>query len=56
MQPDPFSEVRRLADLKTMHADQLRDEVRSLRAAGFSIRAIAAAAGVAPDTAHRWSR
>ena len=53
---DPFAEVRRLADLKTVHADQLRDEVRALRAAGFSLRAIAAAAGVVPDTAMRWSR
>ena len=56
MQPDPFSEVRRLADLKTVHTDQLRDEVRALRSAGYSLRAIAAAAGVAPDTAMRWSR
>ena len=55
MQPDPFFEVRRLADLKTVHTDQLRDEVRALRSAGFSVRAIAAAAGVAPDTVWRWS-
>ena len=53
---DPFADVRRLADLKTVHADLLRDEVRALRAAGYSLRAIAAAANVAPDTVMRWSR
>ncbi|HEY7824131.1 MAG TPA: hypothetical protein VIG24_14920 [Acidimicrobiia bacterium] len=53
---DPFADLRRYADLRSTSTDQLRDEVRALRAAGFSIRAIAAAAGVAPDTAHRWSR
>ena len=53
---DPFAEVRRLSDLRTVHADRLRDEVRSLRAAGYSLRAIAQAANVSPDTAMRWSR
>ena len=56
MQPDPFSEVRRLSDLRTVHTDRLRDEVRSLHAAGYSLRAIAQAANVSPDTAMRWSR
>jgi len=56
MQPDPFADLRRFADLKTVSADQLRDEVRALRAAGYSVRAIAQAANVAPDTAWRWSR
>jgi len=53
---DPFAEVRRLADLKTVHADLLRDEVRALRAAGYSVRTIAQAANVSHDTAWRWSR
>jgi len=56
MQPDPFSDLRRYSDLKTVASDRLRDEVRSLRAAGYSLRAIAQAANVSPDTAMRWSR
>lgn len=53
---DPFADIRRLATVRQTTADNLHDEVRALRAAGYSIRAIAAAAGVAPDTIHRWSR
>lgn len=56
MLPDPFTEIRRLSNMKTVSADQLRDEVRYLRAAGYTYRAIAAAANISPDTAWRWSR
>ena len=53
---DPFTELRRLSNLKTVTADQMRDEVRYLRAAGYSFRAIAWAANISPDTVMRWSR
>jgi len=53
---DPFADLRRYADLREVAGDQLRDEIRALRAAGYSVRAIAQAANVAPDTAWRWSR
>ena len=53
---DPFADLRRYADLRTVSTDQLQDEVRALRSAGYSLRAIAAAANVAPDTVMRWSR
>jgi len=56
MQPDPFADLRRLADLRETAGYELLEEVRALRAAGYSVRAIAQAANVAPDTAWRWSR
>ena len=56
MQPDPFATIRRLAQLRQTTDDHMYDEVRALRAAGYSLRTIAAAANVSPDTVMRWSR
>jgi transposase-like protein len=52
---DPFARVRQLASRRS-HADwALREEVVQLRAAGFSLRAIASAVGVSHDTVWRWT-
>lgn len=49
-QPDPFAKMRLLTSKKKDATDEWRFEIRNLRAAGFSTRAIAAAAGVSHDT------
>jgi len=47
---DPFGKIRTLT-MKREHAqDEWRFEVMNLKAAGFSLRAIADAAGVSHDT------
>ena len=47
---DPFVTVRRLASERDAADWAWRCEVLNLRAAGFSLRAIAQAAGVSHDT------
>ena len=47
---DPFEKVRALATKREMVDDEWRFEVRTLKAAGFSLRSIAQAAGVSHDT------
>jgi IS30 family transposase len=47
---DPFEKIRRLADEREQADESWRQEVRALRAAGFSTRAIAEVAGVSHDT------
>jgi len=50
MMDDPFGKIRTLT-MKREHAqDEWRFEVMNLKAAGFSLRAIADAAGVSHDT------
>lgn len=53
---DPFAELRRLAMAREVADDSLRLEVGALRAAGYSLRAIAQAAMLSPDTVMRWTR
>ena len=47
---DPFDVIRRLADERSDADWRWRCEVLNLKAAGFSTRAIAQAAGVSHDT------
>lgn len=47
---DPFAKIRSLANRREETDDAWRQEVRALRAAGFSTRAIAEVAGVSHDT------
>jgi lambda repressor-like predicted transcriptional regulator len=53
---DPFARLLELRDDRDRHEWQFRTEIAALRAAGFSLRAIASAAGLAPDTIMRWTR
>ena len=52
---DPFQKVRELASRRSAADWALREEIVQLRAAGFSLRTIASAAGVSHDTVWRWS-
>ena len=52
---DPFWQLRRLTRQADMADDALRAEVLALRAAGYSLRAIAQAANLSPDTVWRWT-
>jgi transposase-like protein len=47
---DPFEKVRRLTARREAADGEWREEVRLLRAAGFSTRSIAEVAGVSHDT------
>lgn len=47
---DPFEGLRRAARAREEAQDHWRAEVRAARAAGFSLRTIAEAAGVSHDT------
>jgi len=47
---DPFAKIRVLTGKRDEIADAWREEVRYLRAAGYSTRAIAQVAGVSHDT------
>lgn len=47
---DPFAALRKAAKRREDAQDAWREEVRACRAAGFSLRAIADAAGVSHDT------
>ena len=53
---DPFAELRRLVFAREVAQDAVRSEVAALRAAGYSLRGIAAAANLSPDTVMRWTR
>jgi lambda repressor-like predicted transcriptional regulator len=53
MTSDPFVKVRELADRREKSDWDWRFEVLNLKAAGFSLRAIADAAGVSHDTIWR---
>jgi len=53
---DPFAGLRRAATSRVNSEDELRREIWELRALGFSLRAIAGAAGLSPDTVWRWTR
>ncbi|HEY7823283.1 MAG TPA: helix-turn-helix domain-containing protein [Acidimicrobiia bacterium] len=53
---DPFADLRRLVLAREVSDDALRLEVGALRSAGYSLRAIAAAANLSPDTVMRWTR
>jgi lambda repressor-like predicted transcriptional regulator len=50
---DPFVELRIAARQREASQDMWELEVRAARAAGFSLRAIAEAAGVSHDTVWR---
>ena len=50
MTEDPFEKIRTLTMKREQAQDEWREEVRYLRAAGFSTRAIAQVAGVSHDT------
>ncbi len=50
---DPFEDVRRAAARREDAVDAWEREVRALHAAGYSLRAIAAAAGVSHDSVWR---
>lgn len=47
---DPFAKIRMLKVRRDHAQDEWRFEVMNLKAAGYSTRAIAAAAGVSHDT------
>jgi hypothetical protein len=47
---DPFAKLRRLAANRDKARHEWLTEIKALRAAGFSVRAIAGAAGVSHDT------
>lgn len=47
---DPFEKIRRLTMRREAVTDDWYEEVRLLKAAGFSTRAIADVAGVSHDT------
>jgi hypothetical protein len=51
---DPFVTIRLLADARQKVQHEWSQEVKALHAAGFSLRAIASAAGVSHDTV--WKR
>lgn len=50
---DPFATIRELARQRRMLQHEWSDEVKQLHAAGYSLRAIAEAAGVSHDTVYR---
>lgn len=50
---DPFETIRDLAAQRRMLQHEWSREVKLLHAAGYSLRAIADAAGVSPDTVWR---
>jgi len=50
MMDDPFGKIRTLTMRREQVQDEWRFEVLNLKAAGFSLRAIAQAAGVSHDT------
>jgi lambda repressor-like predicted transcriptional regulator len=51
---DPFDKIRKLAAKRDEIKHEWSQEVKALHAAGFSLRAIASAAGVSHDTV--WKR
>ena len=51
---DPFNNIRELAAQREKVQHEWSQEVKALHAAGFSLRAIASAAGVSHDTV--WKR
>jgi hypothetical protein len=51
---DPFTTIRLLAKKRESVQHEWNEEIRSLHAAGFSLRAIAEVAGVSHDTV--WKR
>lgn len=51
---DPFSKMRTLAAKRNNTELEWEDEMRALRAAGYSVRTIAEVAGVSHDTV--WKR
>lgn len=53
---DPFDKVRRLTLRREASNENWTEEVRLLRAAGYSVRAIADVAGVSHDTVWRATR
>ena len=46
---DPFEKLRRLTDAKRQTSAEWHEELKALRSAGFSLRAIAAASGHSHD-------
>ena len=50
MREDPFDRLRTLTAKKRQASAEWHEELKALRAAGFSVRAIASAAGVSHDT------
>lgn len=52
---DPFNRLRELARARDKATHEWVKEIRALRALGFSVRAIAEAAGVSHDTVWRRS-
>jgi transposase-like protein len=50
---DPFSKIREIARHRDKAEEEWRTEVLCLRAAGYSLRAIAEVAGVSHDTVWR---
>ena len=50
---DPFGKIRMLKVRRDQAQEEWRFEVMNLKAAGYSTRAIAAAAGVSHDTVWR---
>jgi DNA-directed RNA polymerase specialized sigma24 family protein len=53
---DPFDKIRRLTLRRETATEDWREELRLLRAAGYSTRAIAAVAGVSHDTVWKAAR
>lgn len=51
---DPFEKIRKLSQAKTDVTHEWVQEMKTLRAAGYSVRAIAQVAGVSHDTV--WKR
>lgn len=54
--PDPFEKIRRLTLRKEAAFEDWLEELRLLRAAGYSVRAIADVAGVSHDTVWKATR
>lgn len=50
---DPFATIRELAAQRQMLQHEWSEEVKALHAAGYSLRAIADAAGVSHDSVWR---